>query len=157
MITVPTPPDDMDIASDKFDAACGHGALAAVLGMSAASVMKYFSSGGGYVNIPMMKDAIRAAGRTLYRKQHEGQDLLPGPDEYAVMLIQFTGPWMKSGNPIAACRWRHWIAAAGNALVFDANHPGWQTHDYWQKEILPDLLPERGDKGWYFSAVLRIK
>lgn len=145
----------MEVASENFDAACAHGALAAVLGVPVCRVMKHFGK-GGWVNIPDMKKAISAAGRNYYRRKHEGQDLLPGPEEIAVMMIQFTGPWMQADNVYAACRHRHWIAAWGNGLYFDANQDEWIRPVDWRHFLLPRLLPARGDKGWFFQAVLFI-
>lgn len=125
-------PPDMDWNSG---AACGHGALAAALGITVAEARKYLPK-PGWINVPMMKAAIEVSGHKWRRvaKPHPEKDT-------AVVLLQFLGPWMRS--PIAACHHRHWIATKGG-LVWDANTKQWETVSQW-KRIVPDLLPDNSN------------
>lgn len=134
-------PWDMEIAAHNFEAMCGHGALAAALGMDVCSVMQFFGR-GGWVNFPQMDEALRRAGKIPAKVT----GWVHGP-RIAVTLIQFTGPWMKPGVPAAArCQHRHWIATFG-VQVWDANTGAWQDRADWEKSVIPDLMPKRGD-GW---------
>jgi hypothetical protein len=133
-------PDDFEVAHVNFGAMCGHGALAAALGMRVCHVMQYFPAGQSWVSIPDMEAALRKAGK------------LPGRlagwagNRVAVSIIQFTGPWMEPGVPPAArCRYRHWVATR-DGLVWDVNDQRWQAVSEWER-IIPELMPKRG-VGW---------
>lgn len=152
-----TPPQfspwDMEVASINFGAMCGHGALAAAIGTDVIRVMEHFER-GGWVNIPIMKAAIARAGyRTIPLTDW------PKPDETvpAVVMIQWTGPWMAEGVPVAArCQHRHWVAAVGD-WIWDCNAEGWFTRACWERFIPPALMPKRGTGFRVERAFLLIK
>ena len=131
-------PWDMEVAAVNFDAACGHGALAAAVGCQVCYAMQYFGA-GGWVNIPMMKSALAHANVCF--------DSVDGWDQTgacAVTMIQFLGPWMNPGVPVAArCQHRHWVATR-EGMVWDCNTGKWQTREEWEKEVPPLLMPKRG-------------
>lgn len=125
----------MDVANEHFGAMCGHGALAAALGLPVLHVMPLFDK-SGWVNIPTMKAAIQHAGRS-YRKA-------PRPPEIgiAVVLVQWLGTWMEPQAPAAArCAHRHWIAV-NNMLAWDVNRPEWIAVSEWLA-WLPTIYPRR--------------
>lgn len=124
----PFSPPDMDWNSGS---ACGHGALAAALGITVAEARRYLPK-PGWVNVPVMKVAIEVSGHKWKRVAK------PDPETTAVILLQFLGPWMR--HPIAACQHRHWVATKCG-LIWDANTKRWETQAEW-KRILPDLLPD---------------
>lgn len=124
----PFSPPDMDWTSG---AACGHGALAAALGITVKESRRYLPK-PGWVNVPMMKSAIEVAGYKWVRVEK------PATSTTAVILLQFLGPWMRS--PIAACQHRHWVATK-QGMVWDANTKRWETQAEWSR-IVPDLLPD---------------
>lgn len=143
-------PDDMVHAAAVFDAACGHGALAAATGLRVSAVMPWFSR-GGWVNLPMMRDAIERSGRRIARQleawHHEA--------EPAVSLLQWTGPWMATScPPTVRCRYRHWIATLG-PQCWDANADEWLHQEEWEALIVPALLPPRAT-GWEVFRTLVI-
>lgn len=125
-------PIDMQFAHENFNAMCGHGALAAALEIDVHHAMKYFDK-GGWVNIPIMKAAIRKAGHQCIKR--------PGPFRpvsTGVAMVQFLGSWMNEGVPIAArCAHRHWIAFKDGA-VWDSNTELWMYLDEWEK-LVPAL------------------
>lgn len=123
-MTTPFSPTDMEFANEHFGAMCGHGALAAALGVPVLHVMPLFDK-AGWVNIPGMKAAIQHAGRA-YRKA-------PRPPErgVAVVLVQFLGSWMEPQVPFAArCAHRHWVAV-NDMRVWDVNRPEWISTAEW--------------------------
>lgn len=128
-------PHDFQEAHEKHQAMCGHGALAAVLSKPVMEVMPYFDK-GGWVNVPIMKQAIEKSGHRWTRCSK------PGEGQEAVILLQWEGPWTKPGVPAAAaCKHRHWVATR-RGLIWDINTEIWQPQDEW-KQIIPDLLPQR--------------
>lgn len=143
-------PWDMEVAHHNFDAMCGHGALAASLGSEVCDVMKFFAQ-GGWVNIPMMEQAIRAAGKVPAKMSGWNES-----DRPAVSIIQFGGPWMRPIVPVAArCAYRHWVAVR-RGLAWDANEPRWQTRAEWERTVIPALLPETGDGRWEIIRTIAI-
>jgi hypothetical protein len=141
-------PLDFRVAN-KMGAMCGHGALAAAIGLPVLDVYgPFFEGRSGWINVPMMKAAIIRSGHSWARleKLDEGQT--------GVILIQFTGPWTNPGVPVAAaCLHRHWIATRAG-LVWDVNTERWESQDDW-KSIVPDLLPERAT-GYRVWGALKI-
>lgn len=126
----------MILAHDTFGAECGHGALAAALGIPVMDVMQHFER-GGWVNIPMMKVAILdASGKKPFKRA----DIPVGVR--GVALVQFIGRWMEPKVPKAArCAHRHWIAFK-DGLVWDANTAHWTTPALW-REWVPALYSEK--------------
>lgn len=124
----PFSPPDMILAHDNFNAMCGHGALAAALGIRVMDVMQYFDN-GGWVNIPMMKEAIRRAGHPIIKSQPYSSFGL------GVALVQFLGRWMEPQVPAAArCAHRHWIAFY-DGRIWDSNTMHWMTTKAWEDWI----------------------
>ena len=140
------------MASINFDAMCGHGAIAAALEMEVCRVMKYFSV-GGWVNVPIMQMALRNAGKTIGTVSRWDRRSGQQP---AVTIIQFLGPWMNAGVPIAArCQHRHWVASRGD-LIWDCNADGWLPRSKWETEIVLMLMPKRGTGFEPFRTVIWI-
>lgn len=79
----------------------------------------------------------------------------------ALVRIQWTGPWTAAtANPRWAYGHTHWIAtwlkACGTECVFDING-GADTFQGWEREIVPHLLPKRGDGKWRPTHVWRLR
>lgn len=118
----------MILAHDVFNAMCGHGALAAALGIPVMDAMQYFDN-GGWVNIPMMKTAIVRAGKRPLKW------LGCGSSGNGVALVQFLGRWMEPQVPPAArCAHRHWIAFH-EGRIWDSNTMHWMTTKAWKDWI----------------------
>lgn len=142
-------PPDLDDARKRWRAMCGHGALAAALGVPVNAVRPYFDK-GGWVNIPIMKEALNRSGCRWRRVDR------PEAGQTGVALIQFLGPWSDPGvSPAEACRYRHWVAARGG-LVWDVNWPEWQSHDIWKARLREELLPPNAT-GWCVSGAWLIE
>ena len=134
-------PPDMDRMASSFGAACGHGALAACLGVPVALACAIGWPDGtrGWVNMPDME---RALGLCEARFQIIGRRL---PAD-GLAILQWLGPWTQPNvPPRVACMHRHWIAVRG-ILIWDANLQGWMPRAKWE-EFVPDLLPPRAT-GW---------
>ena len=123
------PPDIHDIPG----AACGHGALAAALDTTVARAMTALGK-DGWINIPMMKQGIRALGHTF--RQHTIPDA--ESRQRSIVLINWKGPW--SNNPREQVRHRHWLAIR-DMLIFDTITLKWLPQSEYDKALL-DYLPE---------------
>ncbi len=98
--------------------------------------MQYFER-GGWVNIPIMKAAIAKSGR---RFASLGELWAPVGD--GVTLIQWLGPWMNEGVPIAArSKYRHWVGCR-DGFVWDVNLQMWDTRKGWN-DWVPTIYPKR--------------
>lgn len=142
-------PTDMQEANMTCGAMCGHGALAAALGIPVMAAMSHFTK-PKWVNVPMMKAAIHNAG---YRWER-----IPKPSQgmTAVILIQFLGPWTNPGvPPAAACKYRHWVATRGG-FIWDANFQEWQYEGGWKRRFV-EIYPPRatGATPWGALQVIR--
>lgn len=130
----PFSPLDMNLAYEHFGAACGHGALAAALGCPVLQVVPLLKR--GWVNIPIMKDAIAAS-----KKRPTKHAAIPEKG-CGVAMVQFLGPWMEPGIPVAArCTQRHWIGLH-DGLVWDANCQHWMSRREWE-EWVTGIYPRR--------------
>lgn len=139
----------MDLANKVFEAMCGHGALAAALGIPVMDAMQYFEK-GGWINMPMMKAAIYKAGKNpiKVRGMHRC-----GP---GVALIQFLGKWMNEGVPAAArCAHRHWVAFQSDKTIWDSNIEMWVSFEEWEA-WLPTLYTEN-TTGHEFATIWSIE
>lgn len=138
-MSAPAPffPRDMDACARVFGAACGHGALAAALGVPVVIVMhECFEDTGGWVNIPMMQVAMRRAGRSWRR-----ETAIPATGD-GVAMVQWLGSWMEAKvPPHVRCCYRHWIAFR-DGLLWDANAHLWMTPEQWHGWV-PQVYPRR--------------
>lgn len=143
-------PKDMKAASRKLKAMCGHGALAAALGVSVTEAVGLLGK-GGWVNIPMMKTAIGKAG--LKCESHSG--LRPHEETSSLLIVKWEGPWSDKPPQVQA-RYRHWVASR-MGLIWDSNWPSeWMTMDEWKKK-LPALIPKKATHANVDSVLLLIQ
>jgi hypothetical protein len=133
-------PTDMQMAAEGLGAACGHGALAALLGIPVVMAATKYLPGKTWVNMPAMEEAMRKAGHlfTIVGRKMPVEGLA---------LIQWEGPWTQPGvPPRVACMHRHWIAVSGDQ-VWDANLEEWTQMKEWADAFVPELLPPKAT-GW---------
>lgn len=131
-------------AAAKNGAACGHGALAAVLGCSVTEAMRWLKP--GWVNIPGMKRALDLHSARWQRvtRLDEG--------DCGLILVQWIGPWMRWRK--AACKYRHWVGTR-RGYVWDANTRQWQTQDEWKEFAKAELIPD-DCTGWELAVYLKV-
>lgn len=138
-------PADLADAAYHVEIACGHGALAAVLGVGVFEAFSLLGDREGAVNMPQMEGALKQSG-CVWRKLAAGQKV---PAEgRGIVMVQWLGPWMRA--PVfVQCQYRHWIAVRGG-VVWDINWPGaWMTKKEWLRCVhsTPGLMPVRCT-GW---------
>jgi hypothetical protein len=139
---------------------CGPAALAAMLGVKPLDVLPHIPNfrERHYTSPSMMAAALRSLG-VRWTEQAAPTRGLAG--EYALLRIQWEGPWTKPGaNPKWAYRQTHWIGVAcfrrrvpgDDACVFDVNQ-GWSDVGYWERETVPKLIAlyPRASGGWHVT------
>lgn len=144
--------EDVDAANDAWGANCGPVAAAAMLGMTLDEARAAFEARGfaerRVTNPTMMKGVIRdVLGRPV-----EGLPVPNGTLErwpyWAIVRVQWEGPWTLPGVPIRArYPYTHWIGAGwtpGGSGVFDVNlmweTGGWTSWGHWVGEVAPRLM-----------------
>lgn len=146
MSTTRYSPGDMGIAA-QAGARCGHGALAAALGVPVARACLLFNHGQPWVGERQMRDALTASKR---RFTYVGKKF----PKQGVALLQWIGPWSEPGKPkLWSYRHRHWIAVDGND-VWDANYGTWLPFAEW-RAAAPELFPKNAT-GWNVVAGIEI-
>lgn len=136
-------PPDVDYAIEKLDAACGHCALAAVLGIPVADAVRHLGK-PGWLNIPMMQRGIEKAGYgwTRHNKCSTPKDPTGREEARGVVMIQFGGPWTAPGKPPAlAARYRHWVAW-DRGLIWDVNTEVWEVEQAWVAHVIESFKEE---------------
>lgn len=158
---------EMQTAAMDWGCNCGPSALAFVLQKpldSARYAIRDFDK-KRYTSPTMMKQALEelAVQFTPVVRSKVDRDHMFSQWP-ALVRLQWTGPWTQPGvNPKAAYWHTHWIATwldgsalePGAPLVFDCNGGVRHVED-WEENIVPLLLPKRGDKKWHPTHIWRI-
>lgn len=152
-------PEDVDDANERWGCNCGPAALAMITGQMPDAVLPYIPcfAERGYTNPSMMQAAILSLGIEC-SEVDDGieRKLLADPTfpSYGLVRIQWGGPWLKPGVPIAArYTYTHWIATLndnGDMWVYDVNS-GWVSRRYWEDIVVPSILThiKRSTHDWY--------
>ena len=128
------PPDALELCA-AGRAACGHCALAALLGWSVEKVLPAFD---GYALWTSERTMIEVMQRLhLDPKQARNH----WPEKRAVVWLQGIGSWMKPGIPLGARNQRtHWIAQdEAGEVIYDANIGQWVSRAVWEQTIAVQL------------------
>lgn len=156
-------PTDIELASQRFSASCGHAALAAILGREVCEVREaacQVFQGRGYVSAPMMENALAALRPGNWRPGIASGREFPAR---GLVLVQLQGPWMEPGLPLGAQLARtHWVAVDGprraDAWVYDINADGWIRRSTWEELILPQILEfHKRATGWYVRRCYEVQ
>ncbi len=164
--------DDAQRASDDWGFNCGPAALCAVLNRTPAQIRPHLLDfeQKGYTNPSLMFSVLKRLGvqhRQTYRDDVPVSLLSVAASRvlvFALVRIQWGGPWTRPGVPMAArYRQTHWIACAGeDNLVFDVNAMcvgGWLPYAEWAEQLVPWLIREcvpRADGTWWPTHVIEV-
>lgn len=151
--------EDAQAAYDAWGANCGPGALAAALDKTLGEVRPHLLGFDAkrYTNPTMMLNALRQLGVRW-------KDVPRWPTN-GLVRVQWGGPWLRPGVPIAArYRHTHWIATrlTGDELrAFDINGAcvGWMPFEEWSGRLVPWLLGQvapRNDGTWHATHRLEL-
>lgn len=147
-------------ARGVWGANCGPGAIAAVLALTLEELRPHLLDfeRKGYTNPSLMYAVLRGLG-VAYTVRMGGRDTWPS---YGLARVQWEGPWMTAGVPVAArYRHTHWIACAGEQ-VFDINCigvGGWVPVAEWRDHVVPWLLKQVEPKAngrWHVTHSIEI-
>lgn len=163
--------DEANNAHDRWGCNCGPTALAAMLGLKPDNVFPHIPKFAErrYTNPSMMQAALRSLGvdymevdDTEDREEPSGRTDLRWP-KYGLMRIQWEGPWLNPGVPVAAAyRYTHWVGVVciekGDPLfgrfpgrwLFDCNC-GWSGPNQWVESVVKPITSEikRATGGWH--------
>lgn len=155
--------DDAQRAGDDWGFNCGPGAICAVVRMTPDELRPHLAGfeGKGYTNPTLMVQILRSLG---VRWRGIAKGVWPG---YGLVRIQWHGPWMEAGVPIAArYRHTHWIGCRDTRQrgreIFDVNCMsvgGWVPEDEWKYQVVPWLagqLVKRWDGNWSMTHRLEV-
>lgn len=143
---------------------CGPAALAAICGFDPVRATSAFVRFPGFTNPSAMSAALK-----LVHAQPRGWFASDWP-VFGVARIQFEGPWMNEGVPVAArYRFTHWAASCRTEtglLVFDINNAGlpdlvaggWLPVERWRTSVLPELTAsvKRATGGWHITHAFEV-
>lgn len=153
---------DADKATEAFGFNCGPAALCALLSLTIQEVRPHLGNFKGYMTPTMMRAALKNAGARVAQVPY-GRAAQQCP-AFGLVYVQWTGPWTKPGVPVrAAYRHTHWIAAVDHPIektvVYDINagDVGWISIEDWSGKLAPQLIPPKGDGGWYYRLVLDVE
>jgi hypothetical protein len=168
--------EESNDAHDRWGCNCGPTALAGMLGLKPDDVLPHIPKFAErrYTNPSMMQAALRSLGvryhdvddaedRAAAATDHgNGKPELRWP-KYGLMRIQWEGPWLNPGVPVAASYWHtHWVGVIcverGNPLfvrvpgrwLFDCNC-GWASPEQWLDAVVKPVTKEikRATGGWH--------
>lgn len=155
--------DDAQRAGDEWRFNCGPGAICAVVRLRPDELRHHLGDfeQKGYTNPTLMFSTLRSLG-VRWRAIDKG--VWPG---YGLVRIQWHGPWMAEGVPIAArYRHTHWIGCRDTEKrgreIYDVNCMavgGWVPEAEWKNQVVPWLagqLVKRWDGGWSMTHCLEI-
>lgn len=159
-------PADAERAYDAWGCNCGPTALAAICGLTldeARALLPGFDR-RRYTNPSMMSHALREAGRGS--RQIDPVDCFPA---WGLLRVQWEGPWMAPGVPIAArYRYTHWVgahrrASDGEQGVFDCNQmdngSGWGSLENWRAITAPWIIGHipRASGAWHITHAIEVE
>ncbi len=166
---------DVDLAFETWGCNCGPAAIAAILGLTLDEVRRHMGDFEvrRYTNPTLMGESLRGAGARFDLRQHPAWQKAQGPSmpNWGLARIQWEGPWMHDGVPVAARYQRtHWVGtyrpqASGfvELGVFDINAidgGGWLSFETWRDRLVPRILRQgvpRADGGWHVTHAYEVQ
>lgn len=155
--------EEFERAAAEWGCNCGPSALAFALrqGLGVARWAIPDFERKGYTSPTMMKAALVNLEARFVPVSTPSLNAMYS-DVWALVRIQFTGPWTAPG---ANARWAythtHWVCtwAIGCRphipMIFDCNGGAMLAAD-WEHDVVPHLIPKRGDGGWYPTHIWRL-
>lgn len=161
---------ETNACADRWSFNCGPAALCAVTGKTPEQIRPHLGDfeRKGYTNPTLMIGALKSIGikhRDLMKLYPRGVQRWPA---FGLVRVQWGGPWMRDGVPMAArYRHTHWVAAAGDVIeperVFDVNAMcvgGWLPFAEWRDQLVPWLIKEcepKSDGTWSVTHSLEVE
>lgn len=165
-------PTDLEAAAVLWQANCGPGALAALLGIEVYDTQAWLGGDQwpGWTTMTVMKAALTKAGRQFRVArpavmEQQQYDLAWTLGHQGLAFVQLEGPWER--HWAGAQRHTHWIAWRG-PHVYDVNLTtdagrnylagGWASLDTW-RQLVPQYLAEDEPHmtGWHWRSALVVE
>lgn len=104
---------DVDAAHSTWGCNCGPAALAAICNLTLDEVRPLFPDFPGYTNPTRMFAALKSTGGRWNWSSVTIAEQPPTWPSYGIARIQWLGPWMQPGVPIAArYKHTHWVGVS---------------------------------------------
>lgn len=161
-------PPDVEAAYDTWGANCGPCALAAVLQRPVDQLRPWLTGfeTRRYMSPTHLSQALDAA-RAPHRR------LLPSlitPPAYGLYFVQWEGPWLAPGVPVAAAyRYTHTVGVAVceeyGLMLYDVNacnttsaQGAWVPYEWWAEEVAPRITEtiKRADGKYYIRWACQV-
>lgn len=155
-------------ANNAWGANCGPGSLAAVLEMALDEIRPKLDGfeRRGYMGPTHMYAALRACDAKFFCDLHPRSW-----PEFGLARIQWEGPWMEPGVPIAArYAHTHWVGAHSmdeETYIFDVNAmfvagelAGWVPVGTWVRYVVPFILERsqpRANGRWHITHAIEVQ
>lgn len=165
--------EDAQRAYDEWDANCGPGAIAGIMGMTLDELRPHLGDfeKKGYTNPTLMREILRnikAPVSAILTTCKEEQELRTNPwPYYGLARVQWEGPWTAPGVPMRVrYRHTHWVGTSlqdGERRIFDINCMcvgGWVSLSEWTDSVVPWLLRQCEPKAnglWHLTHAVEIK
>lgn len=158
--------DDAERAGDDWGLNCGPAAIAAMNGLTLEELRPHLGDfeQKHYTNPTLMWSVLKNIG-ARWRLRKDGK---PWP-KFGLVRVQWEGPWMAPGVPIAArYRHTHWVGAmlaegSDEESIFDINcicEGGWVPLAEWSTYVVPWLLNQvepKASGAWHPTHVVEIE
>jgi hypothetical protein len=163
--------DAADQAADAWGLNCGPAAIAAISGRSLDRLRPHLGDFElkRYTNPTLMFEILRNLGVRFATQRvglQERGTKVAWP-AFGLARVQWEGPWMNAGVPVAA-RYRktHWAGAgrvaSGEQWVFDVNClsvGGWVSAAEWEGYVVPWIVKvcvPKGTGAWHLTHVIEV-
>lgn len=158
-LTYPFSQAESQQAAETWGANCGPNALAFALQVPLESVRLAIPGfeQKRYTSPSMMRAALQTLGAGYEVFATDKAAMFK--ERPSLVRVQWDGPWCQAGsNPRWAYRQTHWVVGweeAERNLIFDCNG-GIMLASQWEHEIIPLLIPPRGNGKWFPTHVWRL-
>jgi hypothetical protein len=161
--------DEAEKAAEEWGFNCGPAAIAAICGLSIAALRPNLGDfeSKRYTNPTLMFQILERLGVNYQSRMGTPPAACQWPN-YGLARIQWEGPWMQPGVPMAArYRYTHWVgcymAGAGNVGVFEVNclnnGTGWVSLANWMQITVPFIVRAchpRAYGSWHITHAIEV-
>lgn len=172
--------DDAAHAADVWGCNCGPAAVAAICRLTLDELRPHLGDfeKKRYTNPTLMWQILRNIG-VAFEVSFPASPIREAPfagvwPRFGLARIQWSGPWLNPGVPVAArYRHTHWVGACnlgeGSGLreavgIWDVNclnnGDGWVSLGNWSELAVPAILKQcypKASGGWYVTHVVEVK
>lgn len=143
--------NEAEVAYKEWGFNCGPGAVCGLLGMTPSEVRPHMGNfeKKKYTDPLLMLKVLQSLGKDAIQAYSIAPRSI-GDTTYALVRIQWGGPWTAPGVPLSKRqRHTHWIACVHD-WVWDINairYGGWLSREEWETKLVPWLIKQVEPEG----------